>query len=108
MPEISQIAILFLLYHFNDLCESGFVVDGKIGEDFAVDIDVFRFHAGDELGIRDPKFARGIVDAGDPEGAKVAFLVPAITIGITKGLDDALFAETETAGAVMLHPFGCG
>lgn len=50
-PVTSQIAILFLLYRVNDLFESLWIVDGEVSEDFAIQIDVLSFHAGNELGI---------------------------------------------------------
>ena len=46
-----------------------------------------------------------IVDAGDPETAKIAFAIAAVTISVAKRLDDTLFRKTETAGAIMLHAF---
>ena len=64
------------------------------------------FHTSDELGIGEAKFARSVVDAGNPEGTEIALFVAAVAVGIAKGFDDALFGETKTASAVVLHAFG--
>ncbi len=58
------------------------------------------------MGIGKPEFAGSVVDAGNPEGTKVAFFVAAIAISVAKRFDDALFGEPEATGAVMLHAFG--
>lgn len=56
--------------------------------------------------VADAVFACGVVDARDPEGSEVALAVAAVAIGVTQGLDDALFGQAITAGAVVLHAFG--
>ena len=90
----------------DDCGEGGGLVDGEVGEDFAVELDAFLLHAADELTIADAVLAGSVVDAGDPEGAEVAFAVATVAVGIAEGFDDALFGEAEAASAVMLHAFG--
>ena len=105
LPEISQIAIL-LLYLINDCFESLWVADSEFGEDFAIDTDALLFHASDELRIGHAKFAGSVINTSDPESAKVAFAGAAVSVGILQSLDNALFAETVAAAAVVLHAFG--
>ena len=66
LPVISQIAILFLLHCSYDCFERFFVVDGEISEDLAIKIDVLGFHTSDKLRVGKTKFARSIVDSGNP------------------------------------------
>lgn len=51
-------------------------------------------------------FTGGVVDASDPERAKVAFFIATVAICITKGFDNALFGKSEAACAIVLHAFG--
>ena len=106
LPEISQIAILFLLHRINDLFESLRVVHGEISEDFAIQSDVLFPETGDELGVGKAVDAGGVVNAGNPEGAEVAFFVATIAVRITESLDDTLFTEAVRTSAGMLHAFG--
>ena len=99
---------LFLLHGINNSFECFWLVDGKIRQDFAVNIDVLSFHASDELGVGKAKFSGSIVDTGNPEGTKIAFFVATISVAITKGLDNTLLSHTEAAGAIVLHPFSSG
>lgn len=82
-PEISQTAILFLLYCVSNCFKSFWLIDGEVRENFAVDSDVFCFHTSDELRIGKAFSARSVIDSGDPEGAEVAFFVATIAISIT-------------------------
>lgn len=82
LPVSSQIAMLFLLHSVNDLCKRLLVIHCKVGQDFAVEADVFGFHASDELGVGNTKLARSVVDTGNPEGAKIAFLITTITVSV--------------------------
>lgn len=44
LPVISQIAILFLLHGVNDLFECIRVVDGKVGQYFAIERNALSLH----------------------------------------------------------------
>ena len=82
------------------------LIHSEFGQHFAVNSSAVVLEAGHELGIGEAFGASGVVDAGNPERAQVAFAVAAIAVGIAQGFDDALFGEAEAAGAVMLHAFG--
>ena len=64
------------------------------------------FHAVDELAVGNTFGAGGIIYACNPKCAKIAFFVTAVAVGIAERFNDALFGETETPCAVMLHAFG--
>lgn len=98
--------MLFLLHSVNDCFESFWLIDGEVSKNLTVKIDAFGFHTSDKLGVGKTKLARSVVDAGNPEGTKIALFVPTIAVSITKGLDDALLGEAIAAGAIVLHPFG--
>ena len=106
LPVISQTAMLFLLHGVNNCFESFRLIDGEVSENFTVEVDAFFLHASDELRIRNAEFARSVVDAGNPEGTKVAFFVAAVAVSVAKGFDDALFGEAVATSAVVLHTFG--
>ncbi len=108
LPVISQTAMLFLLYGVNDLLERLRVVDGEVSENFTVKVDAFFLHTSNELRVGETKFARSVVDTGNPEGAEIALFVATITIRIAQSFDDALLGEAEATGAIMLHPLGGG
>jgi len=48
----------------------------------------------------------GVVDAGDPDGAEVAFFVATVAIGVAEALDNTLFGHAVATRAVVLHTFG--
>ena len=98
--------MLFLLHGVNDCFEGFRLVDGEVGEDFAIKVDTFFLHAGDELRIGKTELAGSIVDAGNPEGTEVALFVAAIAVSVAKGFDDAVFGEAVATGAIVLHAFG--
>ena len=71
-----------LFYAFADSGEGLWIFDGEFSENFAVKFDTLGFHAIDQLAVVGTIFMGSIVDAGDPEGAQVAFAIAAITVGI--------------------------
>ena len=58
------------------------VVHGEVGENFTVETDVLLGQLAHELGIGDTPETAGSVDTLDPEGAEIALLGPAVTIGV--------------------------
>ena len=106
LPVISQTAMLFLLHGVNDCFEGLRMIDGEVGEDLAVEVDAFGFHASDELGIGKTELAGGVVDAGNPKGTEVAFFIATVAVSVAEGFDDALLGETVATGAIVLHTFG--
>src|SRR5690606_12068667 len=64
------------------------LVDGEIGEHLAVHLDASLAEAVDKSAIGQTQLAGAGVDALDPEGAEIALLRAAVTIGILAGLLD--------------------
>ena len=64
---------LFLLCAFHDCFESSWLINCELGKNFAVDNNALFFKTGDELRIGKTKFARGVIDASNPNSSKVAF-----------------------------------
>ena len=62
------------------------VVHGEVGENLAVQTDVLLRELAHELGIGDTVLTGGGVDPLDPEGAEVALLGLAVTVGISQTL----------------------
>ncbi len=107
-PVISQVAILFLLHRINDLFKRFWIIYCEVGQNLAIQRNTFLLHARNELRIRKSKFSRSVIDARNPERPQIAFLVSAISVAIRKSLNYALFAESITSSAVMLHTFCSG
>ena len=63
------------------------MIFGDIGEDLAIESDIFRFESGDESGVCHAERSDSGIDACLPESAGVGFLV---------------FAVSESVGASML------
>jgi len=75
--------------------EGGWVVDADLGEEFAVDLDVFFFYGVDELGVFEFVFSffhgevgEGGVELGDPFAAFVAFAQFPAYVGMLAGVED--------------------
>src|ERR1700704_925238 len=66
------------------------VAHGQVSQHFAVDLHSGLAKAVHELVVRQPRLARGGVDACDPEGAHLALAPPAVAEGIGKGVQDRL------------------
>ena len=75
-----ELSILGLL---NDGLESLGVVHGKVGENFAVDLDTGLVNHTHQLAVRQVLHACGSVDALNPQRAEVAFLL--LTVGVSIG-----------------------
>ena len=73
-----------LFYAFADSGEGFWIVDGEFSENFAVKLDAFVLHTVDQLAVADTVVTGSVVDASDPEGAKIAFAIAAITVGIAQ------------------------
>jgi hypothetical protein len=73
------------LGHLGDLDESVEIVDGKIGEHLAVDIDASFPQSGHQAAVAHPLGACGGVDPGNPESAELTLLLAPVPIGIAHG-----------------------
>ena len=75
---------------FADSSEGFWIVDGKLGKNFAVEFDVFLLHAIDKKTVADAVFASSIIDTSDPKAAKIAFAIAAIAIAVAEGFNNTL------------------
>ena len=71
-----------LLHFFNDSLESFRVVQGQVGQDFAVDFDTGLVQLVDEHAVRHVVFTDGCVDTDDPQGSEVTLLVPSVAVSV--------------------------
>src|SRR4029453_11385907 len=78
-----------------DLGKSGLVVDGKVREDLAVDVDRCLFETVHEHAVAHSELAHRRVDAGDPQRAEIALLYAPVAIGILPRLHHRFFGDTE-------------
>src|SRR5687768_3185236 len=62
--------------------KGGFITDGQVSQDLAVDLDPGLAQAVHEHAVTHVVLVRRRVDAGDPEAAEVALLVATVTIGV--------------------------
>lgn len=106
-PEGEIFAIqIELFYAFANSSEGFWIVDCDFSKNLAIEFDAFLLHAVNQKAVADAVFASSVVDAGNPQCAKVAFAVTAVTVAVAKGLDNTLLRKTEAAGAVVLHALG--
>ena len=75
-----------LLHLLHDGLESLGVVHGEVGEHLTVDLDTGLGELAHEDRVAQTFLTSGSVDTLDPQGAEVALLVTAITIGIGQSL----------------------
>ena len=97
-----------LFYRIDDSLERLRVVHCQVGENLAVETDVLCAELAHELGIGNTVLTSGGVDSLDPEGAEVALLGLAVTIGVSQTFlvsvlsygPDILSGEEITAGSL--------
>ena len=66
----------------HDSLEGFGIVQGEVGEDLAVDFDTCLVDEAHQFRITEVVLTGGGVDTLNPEGAEVAFLVLAVTVGV--------------------------
>jgi hypothetical protein len=94
---------------FDQGCEAGSIVDGDVGQDFAVKLDAGFFEAIDELRVADAILLGGGIDAHDPERAELALFLAAARVsefesalnGLLGGLVKLGFCKEITFGALQ-------
>lgn len=91
--------MLCVLHFVNNCLECGGVVEGEVGEDFAVDFDAGFVDEAHELGVGEVFHAGSCVDALDPEGAEVAFFVFAVAVGVGKTFFPGVFSDCPDVAA---------
>src|SRR5690606_7998047 len=70
--------------------ERGRVVDGQVGEDLAIDLDLGGLQTLDEPVVRDALGAGGRVDPLDPQTTEVALLGLAVVVRVDQRVGDLL------------------
>lgn len=73
--------VLYLLYHGSESCG---VVEGEVGEDFAVHFDAVFVEQTHQLRVAEVVHTGGSVDTLNPKSTEVAFFVFAVAIGVGK------------------------
>ncbi len=97
-----------LLDGIDDSLKSLRVVHGEVSKNLAVETDILLRELAHELGIGNTVLTSGGVDSLDPEGAEVALLGLAVTVGVSQTFlvsvlcygPDILSGEEITAGSL--------
>src|SRR5467141_541342 len=89
-----------------DLVESRLVANGEVREHLAVDVDVGALQAGHERAVAHAELAHRGVDAGDPQRAELALLLPAVAIGILARLHQRLLRDPVNVLAAAAEALG--
>lgn len=71
-----------LVGYFYERFECAFIAHREVGENFAIHFDASEFQAVHELIVRCAFFTGGSIDARNPEAAKFAFAIMAVTVMI--------------------------
>src|SRR5690606_31193629 len=69
------------------------VVDGDVGKNLAIDLDLGAPETVHEPAVGQPVCARGRVDPRDPQRAELALALTAVAIRVLAGLDDRLLRD---------------
>src|SRR5712671_1731085 len=89
-----------------DFCERRLVEDREIREHLAVDLDVGPLQARHEGAVGHPELAHRRVDAGDPQRAELALLLPAVAVGVLAGLHHRLLGDPVDVAAAAAESLG--
>ena len=94
------LCVFYLLYNG---CESSGVVEGEVGENFAVHLDAALVEKAHELRVAQVVHTCSSVDTLDPQGTEVAFFVFAIAVGVGKTFFPGVFSYCPyvTAAAIV-------
>ena len=97
------VGALCVLHLFNYSCESCGVVEGEVGEDFAVHFDAALVDKTHELGVAEVVETGSGVDTLNPEGAEVTLFVLAVAISVGKTFFPGVFSYCPyvTAAAIV-------
>ena len=81
-------------FHFVDDGFEGFgIVEGEVGEDFAVDLDACFVEEAHQFGVAEVVQTSSGVDTLNPEGAEVAFFVFAIAVCVGETFFPSVFGN---------------
>ncbi len=78
----------------------------KFGERFAIDFNVLFRHGGNKPRVGRAVKTRSSIDARNPQGAEVAFLLPAVAVLILCGFIDSVLSSRQDISAIAPHSFG--
>jgi hypothetical protein len=82
------------------------VLDGQFGEHFAVNYDVLFFHYSGKPAPGGAVFTESRVGSNKPQGAEVAFSVPAVAVSVSIGFKQSLPGGNKISGAAVVKTFG--
>src|SRR5687768_3711275 len=88
-----------LLRHVREGGESLRFVDGKLGEDLPIHLDLGHAETRDQAAVRKPVLACRGVDPHDPQLAEVALLGTAVPVGVDARVEELLVRGAEMAAA---------
>lgn len=75
--------------------DGGFISDGEVCEDFAIDFDAGSLEAFHKSAVGETVGTSGSVDALDPQVAEGPLADFAVTVVVGEGLPDGIFGVTE-------------
>src|SRR6266851_3764921 len=107
-PRCSTLGAEFRFRLARELRERGLVDHGQVGEHLAIDLDRSLLQAGHESRVGHAVLAYGRVDARDPESAKLALALLAVTVGILPRLHYRFFGNVENIAAAAAESLGLG
>src|SRR5712664_1259084 len=88
-----------------DFCESRLVEHRQVREHLAFDLDIGALQARHERAVGHSELAHRRVDAGDPQRAERALLLPAVAVGVLPGLHHRLLGDpVDVASAAAESP----
>ena len=82
-----------------EFSKSGNVVDGDVGQNFAVHFDAGHLETVHQTAVRDTAGAGSRIDAGNPQGAEIALFGAAVSVGIVLGVMESFLSATYAAAA---------
>ena len=80
--DFTNCHLLTLLYGINNCFESFWLMDGKLSEDLAVYLNIMLLQAIDKLRVGNTNLSGSVIDAGNPDCAKVTLFVAAIAVAV--------------------------
>lgn len=90
----------------HDCGESGSVNDGKVGKDFAIELDIGGLEAFDEAGIGHSIVPDGSGNTLDPEAAELSLTLFTVTILVLTGFVDGVLRVAVKLGTEAAEAFG--
>ena len=86
--------------------DGGFISDGEVGEDFAVDFDAGGLEAFHKSAVGETMSTSGGVDALDPQVAEGAFPDFTVAVVVDHGFPHGVFGVAEVGGTEAAESFG--